>query len=231
MRLRAGSSGFSYKEWKGSFYPDKLSNKNMLAYYAERLSTVEINSSFYRMPKPDVLESWATKVPHDFMFVLKASRRITHSSRLKESAYDSVDYLWGVAQFLGPHLGPILFQLPPNMMKDVERLRAFLDVLPSGLRAAFEFRHESWFDDDVFAALGDAGHALCLAELDDSDTPKLVRTADFGYLRLRRESYTDDDLKRWLAAIYAESWEEAFVFFKHEDAGAAPRLAARLLAL
>ena len=231
MHLRAGSSGFSYKEWKGPFYPEKLPNKDMLAYYAEHLSTVEINSSFYRMPKPEVLESWASKVPDDFMFVLKASRRITHNSRLKESSYDSVDYLWGVAQALGSHLGPILFQLPPNMKKDVERLRAFIDALPDELRAAFEFRHESWFDDDVYGALRDSGHALCLAEFDDTDTPSLVATADFGYLRLRRAEYTDDDLKRWLAAIHGESWDEAFVFFKHEDEGAAPRLAARLLAL
>jgi uncharacterized protein YecE (DUF72 family) len=231
MHLRAGSSGFSYKEWKGPFYPENLPNKDMLGFYAERLSTVEINSSFYRMPKREVLEAWAEKVPEDFMFVLKASRRITHSSRLKESSYDSVEYLWGVATALGHHLGPILFQLPPNMKKDVERLRAFTDVLPSDLRAAFEFRNDTWFDDDVYDVIRSAGHALCLAEVDDAETPTLVSTADWGYLRLRREDYSDDDLRRWRAAIEAQPWTEAFVFFKHEDEGAAPRLAARLLAL
>jgi uncharacterized protein YecE (DUF72 family) len=231
MRLRAGSSGFSYKAWKGPFYPEKLPNNNMLAYYAERLSTVEINSSFYRMPKREVLEGWAEKVPDDFMFVLKASRRITHNSRLKESSYDSVEYLWNVATALGPHLGPILFQLPPNMKKDVERLNAFMGILPEGLRAAFEFRNDSWFDEEVYAAIRDAGHALCLAEFDESDTPALVSTTDWGYLRLRRQDYTDEALRAWLSAIEAQPWKEAFVFFKHEDEGAAPRLAARLLAL
>lgn len=231
MRLRVGSSGFSYKEWKGPFYPEKLPAKDMLGFYAERLSTVEINSSFYRMPKSEVLESWANTVPSDFKFVLKASRRITHSSRLKESGYDSVDALWEIAQALGPHLGPMLFQLPPNMKKDVGRLRAFTDTLPTELRAAFEFRHESWFDDEVYTALRDAGHALCVADVDDTDPPKLVSTAGFGYLRLRRDDYRDDELERWLAAIHAQSWDETFVFFKHDDEGAAPRLAARLLAL
>ena len=231
MQLRAGSSGFSYKEWKGPFYPQKLTSKDMLGYYAERLSTVEINSSFYRMPKRQVLEGWANQVPDDFMFVLKASRRITHSSRLKESSYESVEYLWSVATALGPHLGPILFQLPPNLKKDLDRLVAFLDVLPEGLRAAFEFRNPSWFDEDVLSALRDAGHALCLADVDDSDSPELVSTTDWGYLRLRRADYSDESLKAWRAIIEAQSWTEAFVFFKHEDDGAAPRLAARLLAL
>jgi len=231
MQLRAGSSGFSYKEWKGPFYPEKLPNKDMLEYYAARLSTVEINSSFYRMPKREVLTGWAEKVSDDFMFVLKASRRITHNSRLKESSYDSVEYLWSVATALGPHLGPILFQLPPNSKKNVERLVSFMNVLPRGLRAAFEFRNETWFDEDVYEALREAGHALCLADVDDTETPAIVSTTDWGYLRLRRDDYSDDVLKRWLSAIHEQPWNEAFVFFKHEDEGAAPRLATRLLAL
>ncbi len=231
MRLRAGTSGFSYKEWKGPFYPEALPAKKMLGYYAERLSTVEINNTFYRMPKPEVLEGWATKVPEDFVFVLKASRRITHHARLKEASYDSLDYLWKVATPLGSHLGPILFQLPPNMKKDIELLRAFIERLPDGMRAAFEFRNDSWFDAEVYSALEDAGQTLCLADTDASDEPNLVRTADWGYLRLRREDYADSALERWIEAIAAHKWKECFVFFRHEDEGAAPRLAGRLLEL
>ena len=231
MRLRAGSSGFSYKEWKGPFYPEKLPAKKMLSYYAERLPTVEINNTFYRMPKPEVLEGWAANVPEDFVFVLKASRPITHHARLKDTSYDSLDYLWKVASPLGPHLGPILFQLPPNMKKDVERLRAFLARLPEGMRAAFEFRNETWFADEVYEALGAAGQILCLADTDESDEPNLVRTGEWGYLRLRREDYADAVLRGWLDAIDAQNWKECFVFFKHEDEGAAPRLAARMLEL
>jgi len=231
MRLRAGTSGFSYKEWKGPFYPEKLPAKDMLGYYAERLSTVEINNTFYRMPKKEMLEGWARKVPEDFVFVLKASRKITHHARLKEGATDSVEYLWDMASALGTRLGPILFQLPPNMKKTVDRLLAFMTALPEGLRAAFEFRNESWFDEEVYDALRDGGHALCLADTDDGDTSQLVSTTDWGYLRLRREAYTDDALRTWKAAIEAQPWKEAFVFFKHEDEGAAPLLAKRLLAL
>jgi uncharacterized protein YecE (DUF72 family) len=231
VKLRAGTSGFSYKEWKGPFYPADLPDKDMLRYYAEHLSTVEINNTFYRMPKRAVLEEWAGKVPDDFVFVLKASRKITHHARLKEAAYDSVDYLWQVAAGLGKHLGPILFQLPPNAKKNVDRLLAFMSALPAGMRAAFEFRHESWFDAEVYDVLRDGGHVLCLADVEDGDTPELVSTADWGYLRLRREDYSDDSLRAWRAAIEAQGWDEAFVFFKHEDEAAAPRLAQRLLSL
>jgi uncharacterized protein YecE (DUF72 family) len=232
MLLRAGTSGFSYKAWKGPFYPEKLPDKEMLRFYAEQLSTVEINNTFYRMPKTSMLEGWAAKVPDDFVFVLKASRRITHHARLKEEAFDSVDYLWEVAGSLGSRLGPILFQLPPNLKKDTARLRGFMSALPDGLRAAFEFRNESWFDEEVYDALRDGGHALCLAETDDHGAPpELVSTTDWGYLRLRREDYSDDALQAWKDAIAMQPWREAFVFFKHEDEGAAPRLAKRLLAL
>jgi uncharacterized protein YecE (DUF72 family) len=231
MRLRAGSSGFSYKEWKGSFYPEKLPSTEMLRYYAERLSTVEINSTFYRMPKRQMMEGWTRKVPDDFRFVLKASRKITHHARLKDTSYDSVEYLWSVATALGSRLGPILFQLPPNMKKDVGRLVEFMGALPKGLRAAFEFRNDSWFVDEVYDALRDGGHAMCLADTDESEAQELFQTTNWGYLRLRRDSYTDAALQAWLAAIRAQEWDECFVFFKHEDEGAAPRLATRLLAL
>lgn len=230
MRIRAGTSGFSYKEWKGPFYPEKLPANEMLRYYAEQLSTVEINNTFYRMPKTSMLEDWAAKVPDDFVFVLKASRKITHSGRLK-GVEDSVDYLWKVARALGPHLGPILFQLPPFLKKDVQRLTDFIAILPAGLRAAFEFRHASWFMDDTYDVLRRGGHALCRADTETTEAPEILSTTDWGYLRLRREDYSDEALGAWKEAIGAQPWKEAFVFFKHEDEGAAPRLAKRLLSL
>ena len=229
MRLLAGTSGFSYKEWKGSFYPEDLSADAMLAYYAERLPAVEINNTFYRMPKPALLEGWATQVPEAFRFVLKASQRITHHKRLKEAG-DEVAYFFGVAATLGERLGPALFQLPPNLKKDLPRLEAFLGTIPEGRRAAFEFRHASWFEEDVFAALRSRGAALCIAEDEELATP-LVATADWGYLRLRRQDYGDADVAAWAERVRAQKWNEAYVFFKHEDAGSGPRLAAQLQGL
>ncbi|HWZ85120.1 MAG TPA: DUF72 domain-containing protein [Thermoanaerobaculia bacterium] len=227
MRVRAGTSGFSYKEWKGSFYPEDLPAARMLAYYSERLPAVEINNTFYRMPKPALLEGWAAEVSPEFRFVLKASQRITHFKRLKEAA-DEVAYFFGVAATLGERLGPALFQLPPNLKKDLPRLEAFLETLPQGARAAFEFRHASWFEDDVFATLRARGAALCVAEDEELATP-LVATADWGYLRLRRQDYGDADVAAWAGRVKEQTWGEAYVFFKHEDAGAGPRLAAQLL--
>src|SRR5262252_7933757 len=183
MRVLAGTSGFSYKEWKGSFYPEDLPAAGMLAYYAERLPAVEINNTFYRMPKPALLEGWSAEVPEEFRFILKASQRITHFKRLKDAGSE-VEYFFGVASTLGDRLGPALFQLPPNLKKDLPRLQAFLSILPAGRRAAFEFRHASWFEDDVFEALRAASAALCIAEDEELATP-LVPTAGWGYLRLR----------------------------------------------
>jgi uncharacterized protein YecE (DUF72 family) len=227
MRVRVGTSGFSYKEWKGSFYPEDLPAARMLAYYAERLPSVEINNTFYRMPKPALLEGWAQEVPPEFRFVLKASQRITHFKRLREAG-DEVAYFFGVAATLGERLGPALFQLPPNLKKDLPRLEAFLATLPQGARAAFEFRHASWFEDDVFEALRGRGAALCVAEDEELATP-LVATTDWGYLRLRRQDYVEADVAAWAEKTRAQAWGEAYVFFKHEDAGSGPRLAAQFL--
>ncbi len=231
MRLRTGTSGFSYKEWKGSFYPTELPNDDMLSFYAQRLSTVEINNTFYRMPREPMLDKWCRQVPKDFVFVLKASRKITHLARLKESAYDAVDYLWKVAAALGAHLGPFLFQLPPNMKKDVDRLATFLGALPAGLRAAFEFRNDSWLEDDVYELLHDGGHALCVTDPEAGREPHVVSTASWGYVRLRAESYDERELRAWRRAIQAQRWQEAFVFFKHDESGVAPRLAQQLASL
>ena len=188
MNYWVGTSGFSYKEWKGSFYPEDLSNDRMLAYYGERLNAVEINNTFYRMPKRTTLADWAGKVPEDFSFVLKASRKITHFKRLKDTQ-DELGYLVDVSSELGGRLGPMLFQLPPNLKIDVERLRDFVSLFPAGLRAAFEFRHDSWFTDETYTVLGDAGVALVTADMGTDESAEVVATARYGYLRLRREVY------------------------------------------
>ncbi|MGA2226749.1 MAG: DUF72 domain-containing protein [Syntrophobacteraceae bacterium] len=230
MNLYVGTSGYSYKEWKGTFYPADMSAKGMLHYYGERFRTVEINNTFYRMPSVSVLERWAGDVPADFKFVLKASRQITHMKRLKDAA-DSVSYLLEAAGALKERLGPLLFQLPPNLKKDVPRLRDFLALLPPKRRVAFEFRHQSWFDEEVFGLLRDHQAALCIAEADNDLEVPFVSTADWGYLRLRRPDYDDAELKKWAKLVREQDWRDVFVFFKHEDEGTAPQMAKRFLEL
>ena len=224
-RLWTGTSGFSYKEWKGSFYPEKLPATKMLAHYSRRLTSVEINNTFYRLPRAEMLEKWAGQVPDDFAFVLKASRRITHMKRLKD-ADDPLDYLVRTATgALGDRLGPILFQLPPFLRVDVERLRDFLDIVPRSVRAAFEFRHESWFCDEICKLLTDHGAALVTADTGEGEAA-VVPTAAFGYARLRKPGYDEGELGDWAAALARPEWSDVFVFFKHEDEGAGPRMAA-----
>ena len=216
-RLSAGASGYSFKEWKGSFYPADMKPEGMLAWYAERLPTVEINNTFYQMPRVSVLENWARTTPEGFRFAIKASRRITHIARLKpETAADSVDYLYRNLAALGAKRGPVLFQLPPAMKKDVGRLAAFLRLLPPDHRAAFEFRNDAWFEEDVYEALRGAGAALCLSEREDSAPPLLIETAPWGYVRLRLERYSDEALKAWAQRLAATGWREVFVYFMHE---------------
>lgn len=229
MRILAGTSGWQYKEWKGSFYPENMSTDGMLEYYAARFSTVEVNNTFYRMPKESVLRAWAEAVPEGFTFVLKASQRITHYARLRDEALDPLNYLLRAAASLGNRLGPLLFQLPPNLKKDIPRLSGFLSHLPAGTRAAFEFRHPSWFEDDeVLEVLRAHDVALCVANTNEEETP-LHATASYGYLRLRKEAYEEGELESWAERIQAQPWTEAYVFFKHEDEGTGPKLAARFL--
>ena len=217
MKLLAGASGYSFKEWKGVFYPPTIKPDAMLAWYAERLPTVEINNTFYQMPKAGVLENWARSTPEGFRFAIKASRRITHLARLNaESAADSVGFLYRTLAALGAKRGPVLFQLPPFLKKDLPRLTAFLRLLPDAHLAAFEFRNDSWFADDVYDALRTAGAALCLSEREDSAPPPLVETAPWGYIRLRLEMYSDDDLRQWAARLAATAWRETYVYFMHE---------------
>jgi uncharacterized protein YecE (DUF72 family) len=225
VHLLTGTSGFAYREWKGSFYPEDLPASAMLRYYASQFSSVEINNTFYRMPAADTLAQWAADVPDDFTFVLKASQTITHRKRLKDVA-EPVAYFFNAAAALGKKLGPVLVQLPPNMKRDVDRLNEFLPLIPEGRQVALEFRHESWFDDAVFDALRARRAALCIAHTDDLETP-FVATADWGYLRLRQVAYADATLLDWVRRVQAQDWSRVFVFFKHEDEGTGPRLAAR----
>ncbi len=230
MNIHVGTSGYSYKEWKGSFYPEKIPAKDMLRYYSERLSTVEINATFYRLPQPSVLENWKEQVPATFRFALKAPQRITHLKRLKETE-DETKLFLETASVLGDELGVVLFQLPPNFKKDLPRLETFLAQLPPATRAAFEFRHPTWFDDDVLELLRSQNRPLVVSDTDDMPTTHIDKTADWGYLRLRRVLYSEENLREWVKRIRDQNWQETFLFFKHEDAGTGPRLAAQFIEL
>jgi uncharacterized protein YecE (DUF72 family) len=222
MTLHAGTSGYAFKEWKGPFYPPALAADEWLGYYASRFPTVEINNTFYRLPKQSVLLDWSARVPDGFTFSIKASQRITHHARLKPECADAVDFLLQNTAVLGDRLGPILFQLPPNLKKDVPRLRGFLGLLPSGRRYTIEFRHESWFDDEVFAALRERDIAFCVAEQDDFKCP-VQPTASWGYLRLHRLDYDAGALSEWAKCVSAQQWSETYIYFKHDEgAGSGP---------
>jgi len=232
MRLHVGTSGYSYTEWKGVFYPEKMPGAKMLDFYAERFDSVEINNSFYRVPETKTLEKWLTQVPESFTFVLKAPQKITHQKKLINCGPD-VDFFFKVAETLGDKLGPVLFQLPPFARKDVAKLRDFIAVLPADRRVAFEFRHASWCDDEVYSILRDRDAAICLADTDEvTDRDALViPTASWGYLRLRRTEYAEGELEAWRERVARQPWGEAFVFFKHEDEAKGPRFATAFLAL
>jgi uncharacterized protein YecE (DUF72 family) len=230
MKLHVGTSGYSYKEWKGNFYPEDLPAKEMLTYYSQRLPAVEINNTFYRLPQPGMIENWRDQVPDSFRFSIKASQRITHIKRINNVA-DETKYLLETVALLQDRLGVVLFQLPPNMKKDTVRLAAFLDLLPATTRTAFEFRHETWFDDEVFNLLSAKNCALVVSDTDEKPLTEIISTADWGYLRLRRAAYDENDLAEWMKRVCAQKWNDAFVFFKHEDEGVGPKLAAQFLNL
>jgi uncharacterized protein YecE (DUF72 family) len=228
MQLLAGTSGFSYKEWLGKFYPEKLAGEQMLRYYSERLPTVEINNTFYRMPAETMLANWAGQVPESFSFTLKAPRRITHELRLKECESHVAEFIRR-AQSLGARLGPLLFQLPPYLKKDLPRLRDFLALLPPGRAAAFEFRNDSWQDEEVHATLREKGAMLCYTDTDSGASPPVVVTAASAYLRLRRTHYEDAELGDWAARIGALRLDRAYVYFMHEDDALGAAFARKLL--
>lgn len=216
MKLIAGTSGYAFKEWKGSFYPEDLKDDGMLGFYAGKFPSVEINNTFYRLPKEHVLREWAAQVPEAFTFAIKASQRITHHARLKPECASAVEFLLTNTSVLGGRLGPVLFQLPPNLKKDVPRLRAFVDTLPNERKFTIEFRHPTWFEDDVYEVLRGRNIAMCITEQPEFASP-VVATAEWGYARLHRLDYDDAALGGWAAKLGALPWSEAYVYFKHDE--------------
>lgn len=231
MQFIVGTSGYSYPGWKGSFYPPKLPQKEMLSFYAQRFATVELNNTFYRLPNESTIESWVGQVPGTFRFAVKAPQTITHRKRLKEVKAET-EQLFQIVSAFDKHLGPLLFQLPPNLKKDLPRLEDFLGLIEGQKKpSAFEFRHESWFDDEVAESLSSHGCPLCLADMEDAPAPKLTRTANWGYVRLRRDNYSDSQIREWIKKLRSQEWREAFVYFKHDDVGLGAKLATRFVEL
>jgi uncharacterized protein YecE (DUF72 family) len=226
MKIYAGTSGYGYAEWKGKFYPEKISSREMLRFYSGRLSAVEINNTFYRMPKEDVLVSWADQVPDDFVFAIKAPQIITHLKRLK-NVEEETEYLFRTLSVLGRKLGPVLFQLPGSFRADRPALEDFLALIPDTMSCAFEFRSQSWLNAEILDLLRGKGCSLCIADTDEKPAQEIIATAKWGYLRLRRLDYTDADLSEWLERIRMQKWEKAFVFFKHEGEAGGAEMATR----
>ena len=226
MTLYVGTSGYSYKEWKGSFYPEKIAPKDMLSYYASRLHAVELNNTFYRMPQPSMIESWKAQVPENFRFSVKAPQVITHFRRLKDADQQTRQLLKTVSA-LEDRLGAVIFRLPDEMKKDLKRLENFLRELPADTPAVFDFRHPTWFDDEVLALLRSQNRVLCVSDIEELPESYTLKTADWGYVRLRRVQYSKSDLVEWTKRIRAQQWKDTYVFFKHEDEGTGPKLAAQ----
>ncbi len=226
-RFWIGTSGYSYKEWRGPFYPAEIAESEMLKYYSERLSSVEINYTFYRMPTVRTLQAWAKETPEHFMFALKAPRRITHDLRLRDAG-DVLTYFVDTSKVLKHRLGAMLFQLPPFLKKDLPRLEDFLHQVPPGYRGAFEFRNATWFSDDVYECLRRFNMAMCISDREERSAP-FEATADYGYFRLRKPEYSEADLAEWAQRLSdTPGWQDTFVYFKHEQEGRGAALALRL---
>jgi uncharacterized protein YecE (DUF72 family) len=230
MKIHVGTSGYGYKEWKGIFYPEKISPKEMLRFYAERLNAVEINYTFYHMPTESVLASWAEQVPDDFAFALKAPQVITHLKQLR-NVFEETDYFFRTLSVLDRKLGPALFQFPKSFRANRPVLEEFLALIPGTMHCAFEFRSPIWLDAEILDLLRKKGCSVCTADSDEHPTDEIISTAPWGYLRLRRSDYTESDLSQWLERILSQKWERAFVFFKHEEEAKGPEMAIRFLEL
>jgi len=226
MNIHVGTSGFAHKEWKGRFYPEKISPEDMLRYYAERLNTVEINNTFYHMPKESVLLSWAEQVPEDFVFALKAPQVITHIRQLK-NVFEQTEYLFRSLSLLDGKLGPVLFQFPKSFRADRQALEGFLPLIPDNTACAFDFRSPTWLDEGAPDLLREKGCSWCVEDTDENPVQEIVSTAPWGYLRLRRSDYTDADLSQWAEKILLQKWQRTFIFFKHEDEAKGAELAMR----
>lgn len=229
MRAHVGTSGYNYPEWRGTFYPADIKSPSMFGYYAERFHTVEINYTFYRMPTTKLTTGWRDQAPAGFSYTLKAPRRLTHERKLKDCARE-VGFFLESARVLGPHLGTLLFQLPPTFRADTSRLDDFLALLPRDARCACEFRHDSWLSEETYAILRSHGVALCIADFGDKTTPLQV-TARHGYFRLRDEGYRASDLEEWASHVEARGseWDDVFIYFKHEEEGKGPEFARAFL--
>ena len=224
MKVHVGTSGYSYKEWKGKFYPERISPKEMLRFYSGRLGTVEINNTFYRMPTESILASWARQVPDDFVFALKAPQTITHLKRLKD-VNGETGYLFRRLKVLGSKLGPVLFQFPGSFRADRKALEYFLTLIPGNVSCAFEFRSATWLDAGILDLLQGRGCSLCTVDSDENPAKGIILTAPWGYLRLRRSAYTEADLSQWMDRILSQQWRQAFVYFKHEEGAVGPEMA------
>jgi uncharacterized protein YecE (DUF72 family) len=226
MKIYVGTSGYGYREWKGIFYPEKISPKEMLSFYSERFNAVEINNTFYRMPREGVLSSWAGQVPGDFVFALKAPQVITHLKQLRNVG-EETGYLFRTVSVLDRKLGPVLFQFPKSFHADHPALKDFLGLIPVNMSCALEFRSPSWLGGEILDLLHERGCSLCIADADENPAHEIISTASWGYLRLRRSDYTDADLSQWRERILSQEWERAFVFFKHEEEAKGPKMAIR----
>ena len=230
MKIHVGTSGFAHKEWKGKFYPEKISPKDMLRFYAGRLNTVEINNTFYHMPKESVLKSWAEQVPDDFVFALKAPQVITHIKQLR-NVFEETEYLFRSLSALDRKLGPVLFQFPKSFRANVPVLEDFLPLIPGNMACAFDFRSPTWLEGGVPGLLRKKGCSWCIEDTDEKPVQEIISTTTWGYLRLRRSDYTDADLSQWAERIFSQKWERAFVFLKHEDEAKGAELAMRFQGL
>ena len=226
MRIYVGASGYGYKEWKGVFYPPKISSKEMLRFYSQRLGAVEINNTFYRMPTENILISWADQTPNDFVFAVKAPQILTHVKRLR-NVEDEAKYLFKTLSVLGRKLGPVLFQFPRSFQADTPSLRDFLVLIPRAISCAFEFRSPSWLNPEILGLLGQKGCSLCITDSAEHPSNEIIGTAPWGYIRLRRSDYKDSELLEWRKRILSQKWEKAFVFFKHEEEAYGPAMATR----